>query len=363
MRPTQISAKMSDGIAAGVFPGGVLLVSRNGKIVFHKAFGAACLTPTPVPLTLHTAFDLASLTKPLATTTAIAFLVDRGEIRLNHSVSRFIPEFKQGEKRGVTLTHLLSHTAGLPAWKPYYQEILRENDRVPGFLGSEGARALGYQLACHEPLIHLPGTSSVYSDIGFILLGMIVEKSTGMRLDEFCNRTVFSECRLFWSGEKKLLSRPVASTEACSWRGGVILGTVHDDNAYAMGGVAGHAGLFGTAKSVHWVVQSWLDATRGEGFIDEKLANRFVQRRKGKDVPVGSTWGLGWDTPSPVGSSAGRFFSRASFGHLGFTGTSIWVDCDKGSVVVLLTNRVHPSRENDQIKQFRPEIHDLVMGV
>ena len=360
----EIAAKMSDGVASGVFPGGVLLFSHHGRIVFHKAFGSASLIPTPVPLTPHTVFDLASLTKPLATTAAIALLVDRGEICLSDPVSRFIPAFGQGEKARVTLTHLLSHSSGLPAWKPYYQEIVRQNEREPGFLGSEGAWTLGYQLACCERLIRLPGTAGLYSDIGFILLGAIVEEIAGMRLDQFCNRAVFSPlgCRLFWSGEKRLLARPLASTEACSWRGGIISGTVHDDNAYAMGGRTGHAGLFGTAKAVHTLVQGWLAATRGDGFIDERLANRFVRCRKGRGVPAGSTWGLGWDTPSKVGSSSGHFFSRASFGHLGFTGTSIWVDCDKAWVVILLTNRVHPSRENDRICQFRPEIHDLILS-
>ncbi|MFQ5950082.1 MAG: serine hydrolase domain-containing protein, partial [Nitrospiria bacterium] len=167
--------------------------------------------------------------------------------------------------------------------------------------------------------------------------------------------------------------RSFAATELSSWRGKVICGTVHDDNAYAMGGIAGHAGLFSTAREVYRLVRFWLDALKGEGILDPSLTALFVTRQKGRGVPAQSSWGLGWDTPSHPStsdappstsnippSSSGRYFSSASFGHLGFTGTSIWVDRARDLAVILLTNRIHPSRANEKIRSFRPALHDVI---
>ncbi len=347
-----ITEKLRDGVLSGVFPGAVLLISHHEKIVYHKAIGHAQIVPTKIPLTLNTFFDLASLTKPLATATAIALLIGKRLLHLNDPVSKFIPEFKKGDKQNVTVAQLLNHSSGLPAWKPYYKKIARQDDN---------AKLMGYRLANREPLIALPGMQSLYSDIGFMLLGQMIEKVSEMRLDQFCDREIFQKLRCKNVFFPTTPVGRVASTEDCDWRGGVIRGVVHDDNAYAMGGMMGHAGLFGTAKGVYTLVQSWVASMRGEGLIDQKIANRFVRRQKGRIIPKGSTWGLGWDTPSVEGSSAGHAFSQKSFGHLGFTGTSIWVDRGKELAVILLTNRVHPSRDNVQIKLFRPALHDLIV--
>jgi CubicO group peptidase (beta-lactamase class C family) len=346
---------MEEGVASGVFPGGVLLIAYEEKICFHQAFGFAQIVPTKIPLTTHTFFDLASLTKPLATTSLMALLIERGALSLEDPLSRFIPEYRSGDKSGVTLAHLLSHRSGLPDWRPYYEEVIRQDKKNPGFLGSSAAKEAVYQMARHEPLVAMPGTSDKYSDIGFILLAEIIEKVSGVPLDIFCHDEIFSmlKCELFFQRLGRERVGHFAATEDCPWRGEVVCGKAHDDNAYAMGGVSGHAGLFGTAQAVYTMVKCWQDSIKGEELIDTQIANPFVTRREGNFL-------LGWDTPSPNHSSSGRFFSPASFGHLGYTGTSIWVDPIKSLVVILLTNRVHPRRDNDRIKLFRPEIHDII---
>ncbi|MGB3942918.1 MAG: serine hydrolase domain-containing protein [Candidatus Manganitrophaceae bacterium] len=374
---TRIAQKMEEGVASGVFPGGVLLVHHRGKIAFHEAFGSASLFPNRVPMTRETLFDLASLTKPLATAAAILLLIQNRSLALTDPLSQFFPEFSFGEKRTVTLFHLLNHSSGLPDWKPYYQEIVERDRKEPGFLGSPSAKQLLYRRVREESLIAPPGTKSLYSDLGFILLQQVVEQVAEEPLDRFCDRHLFSA---FGCKETFFLplGRPpsaaegrfFAATEECPWRKKVLQGSVHDDNADAMGGVAGHAGLFSTASEVYRLVRLWTDsiggvisgdhAQAGKGPFDRAWAAQFTRRQTGIGVPAGSSWGLGWDTPSPPHSSSGHFFSPSSFGHLGFTGTSIWVDLERDLIVILLTNRVHPTRENQRIRAFRPELHDLI---
>jgi CubicO group peptidase (beta-lactamase class C family) len=355
-----IAQKMQEGVDAGVFPGGVLLVSYKGAVCVHKAFGFAQIIPTKIPLTVHTLFDVASLTKPFATATGIALLAQSQRLRLEDPVAKFIPAYQSGEKRKITLAHLLSHSAGLPDWKPYFWAIIREDKKTPGFLGSPSAKQKVYQMARNEPLINPPGTHSLYSDIGFMLLGEIIEKVSGESLNVFCENNIFSKLnckKTFFPAIGRKITGRISATEDCPWREKVLRGEVHDDNTYAMGGVSGHAGLFSTAQEVFILVTAWLNAINGEGFIEANLAKRFVTRRR---TPKGSSFAFGWDTPSMQNSSSGHFFSPQSFGHLGYTGTSIWVDRVKDLVVILLTNRVHPTRKNNQIKEFRPALHDIV---
>lgn len=363
----RITQKMEEGVASGVFPGGVLLVEYNGEVVFHEAFGSAALFPERIPATRETLFDLASLTKPLATASALLLLFQRQLIALEDPVSKFLSEYTEGAKKGVTLFHLLNHSSGLPDWAPFYRSIVKQEEKEPGFIGSPSAKEKVYQLACREPLAHPPGFKALYSDIGFMILGRIVEKVGGESLQSFCSSNLFSKigCKesiFIRPGEppEQIGTRRFAATEDCPWRGRIIQGAVHDDNAYVMGGVAGHAGLFSTAQEVHRMVRHWLDSLQGDGLFEPSPALRFVTRQTGRTVPTGSSWGLGWDTPSRPDSSSGRFFSSSSFGHLGFTGTSIWVDRQNQLAVILLTNRIHPSRENHLIRLFRPALHDLV---
>ena len=344
------------------FPGAVLLVAHHQEIIFHQSFGAATLIPHFVPMTRDTFFDLASLTKPLVTAATLLTLVQEGKVQLEDPVSKFIPEFSISTKKEVSLFHLLNHSAGLPDRTTYYERL--GGDIVSG---SPEARAAIYQMAHHEPLIASPGERAVYSDIGFILLGEIVEQVTGERLDCFFNRQSASFVEETTSSLPRFLARDcpplslaAAATEDCPWRGRVIQGEVHDENCHSMGGVAGHAGLFGTAEGVYRMVLKWNSSLNGEGPFVQSLAEKFVSRQRGNGVPDGSSWGLGWDTPTQPGSTAGRFFSHLSFGHLGFTGTSVWVDRACHLMVILLTNRIHPHRDNQRIRPFRPILHNLI---
>jgi len=360
-----ISEKMRAGLAASVFPGAVLLVALRKEVVFHEAFGFAQLKARPLKMNCETCFDLASLTKAIATTTAIALLEQEGLICLKDALSKYLPSFSEGNKSEVRLFHLLNHASGLPAWRPYYEAVIKRDTLEEGFLGSAQAKAMIYEMAHEEGLIFRPGQQSLYSDIGFILLSELIEQVSGMRLDQFCAKYFFSrlgtEVPFFRpAGAAPAGETSFAATETVDWRGGLICGTVHDDNAYVMGGVSGHAGLFSTAFRLFQAVLAWVESIHGGGFLKSELAAKYVQRQVGGESPKGSSWGLGWDTPSSP-SSSGHYFSPHSFGHLGFTGTSIWVDLEKDLIVLLLTNRVHPSRKNEQIRAFRPELHDLIV--
>jgi CubicO group peptidase (beta-lactamase class C family) len=342
-----------------VFPGAVLHVSHQGKTRIHHAVGYAAIRPRKIHMTTATIFDLASLTKPVATTTAVMRLVDRAALRLEDTVRQFIPEFSGGEKDRVTIRHLLNHSSGLRAWQPLYKQVFGSARTLPARLRlTEGKRRVLDRILRNR-LVYTPGSKSIYSDLGFILLGEIVERVSDISLDRFCRDEIFAPLgmrKTFFPAVRPYRAAPYAATERMDWRRRIVLGEVHDNNAYVMGGVAGHAGLFSTAVDLARFGRGMLDARRGENpLLSQKTVETFISRQ---GTP-GSSWALGWDTPS-VPSSAGRYFSSHSFGHLGYTGTSLWIDPEQDLVVVLLTNRVHPSSRNIKIRRFRPLIHDLV---
>lgn len=353
--PNEIALKalMQKAIGDGVFPGAVLLVAREEDILMHAAWGVTDFA-SQRPVTRETVFDLASLTKPLATTPAVMRLVQDGGLELDTPMGAVLPVMKTTEKAGVTVRQLLSHSSGWPAWQPYFERLrdLPPDERRPRL-----ARYLA-----DEALVAAPGTVALYSDLDFIALGLMVETCSGMRLDRFVGQAVYQPLGiddLFFNPlDERPADRIYAATEACAWRGRVLCGAVHDDNAYTINGVAGHAGLFGTARAVFDLLRFLLRAYRGEqkGVV---LASPILQTFW--KVRPGSDWVLGFDTPSARGSSAGRYFSANSVGHLGFTGTSFWLDIDRGIIVILLSNRVHPLRTNEKIRTFRPRIHDAIM--
>jgi CubicO group peptidase (beta-lactamase class C family) len=339
------------------FPGAVLVVGYQGELVYEEAVGEAALIPSARRMTVDTVFDLASLTKPIATTTALMLLAEAGKLRLDAPVGTYLDAFRRSDRDSPTLRQFLSHCSGLPAWKPYYKDI--------GSHWSWSDRRHAVYAAVHrEPLIAVPGTTVRYSDAGFILLGELIETVTGTSLDEFCRQKIFAVLPVEGLGFRNLtrpqaIGVPFASTENCPWRGRVLDGEVHDENAWIMGGVAGHAGLFATARQVWRFAQSLLDGLQGHAWLVSTATLRTFTTRQG--IPEESTWALGWDTPTPGRSSAGRYFSPAAIGHLGFTGTSLWIDPAQQVIVTLLTNRVHPSRQREGIRAFRPLIHDAVM--
>ena len=375
------------GVAAGAFPGAVVLVGDSEGILFHRAYGHRALAPERLPMMPDTVFDLSSLTKPLATTTAMMLLVRDGRLHPDDRVCTVIPEFSRGARTEVTFRQLLNHTSGLPAWKPYYESVIPAGAGIQGRRGAmavpptETAGALSgveagarrrrcFERVHDEALVAPPGEKVCYSDLGFILLGEAVERLSGRPLDRFCRDEIFAPMGLpstFFvdlSGcppePRPVPGRTVAATEDCPWRRKILCGEVHDDNAFAMGGVAGHAGVFSSAPDVHRFIRFLGRCRRGAepDFLPGAVVREFLEAER---TPPGQTHVLGWDTPSPEESSSGRHFSARTVGHLGFTGTSIWWDLERDVHVVFLTNRVHPSRDNAAIREYRPLVHDAVM--
>lgn len=303
------------------FPDAQLLVVDQGELVFHEAVGNASTS---------TRFDLASLTKPFCTAALVLRLVAQGKLRL-----------EDRPRSECTIEQLLCHAGGLLAVKPL------ADPADP----SELTRATAIEAARTEPLVYEPGTRSVYSDLGFILLGDAIERATGERLDDSFIEQIAAPAEAYIGFGP--LAGNVAPTE------GVPPGEVHDANARAMQGIAGHAGLFGRARSVSQLVEKWVNAWHGDASIFEPPLVRRAWDNAG--IP-GSTWGLGWDHPSIENSSAGASWPRSGVGHLGFTGCSVWIDPPRKRWVILLSNRVHPSRTNENIKVFRPRVHDAIFA-
>jgi len=350
----EVDRLMRQALADGVFPGAVLLAARGGEVLVHAAYGIASIR-TRQSVTTTTVFDLASLTKPLATTLAVMLLCQQGRLAPDQCLAAGIPAAVHADQRKITIAQLLAHTSGLPDYRPYYRELALRPE-------SERRSYLRHRLL-NEPLLHPPGTRVLYSDLDFMLLEWVVESAAGQRLDRFLAEQVYAPLQaasLFFIDHQQPAPPAVyAATEQCAWRGRLIEAEVHDENAHALGGVAGHAGLFGTAAAVHTVLAELLAAYHGQA--DARLFRPDVVRQFWQPVPgAGKT--LGFDLPAAVAPSCGRFFPPDSIGHLGFTGTSFWIHRTRQLSVILLTNRVHPSRGNISIRQFRPQIHDALMS-
>ena len=329
------------------FPGGVLAVGRGDALVHLRAFGRLTYDPDAPAVTVDTIYDVASLTKVVATTTMAMILVDEERLDLDAPVRDFLPRFQGPGKDAVTVRQLLTHSSGVDWWAPLYEEVAGK----AAYLERIQAMDLAYQ----------PGTRSLYSDLGLILLGEVLERAAGQPLDVFARERVFAplgmDDTLYRPGED--LRARIAPTEDDPWRGRVLRGEVHDENAHALGGVAPHAGLFSTAPDLARFARMIVN---GGVLEHRRVVSRWTvgafTRRAG--VPE-STRALGWDTKSAEGSSAGTLFSPSSFGHTGFTGTSIWIDPERELFVILLTNRVHPTRENQLIREVRPAVADAVV--
>ena len=348
-----LALMMQEAIEDGIFPGAVLLVAQKDQILFHRAWGVTDFS-TQQAIQTDTVFDLASLTKPLATALAVMMLIQAKRLSLATPMANFFPETRGTDKADLTVMQLLSHRSGWPAWKPYYEDLRQIPD--------VDRRERLTQLLTLEPLATKPGTEAIYSDLDFMALGLMIEACSGERLDRFVGREIYGPLGLqdlfFNPLNRPIALRKYAATERCPWRERVLAGTVHDDNAYVLNGVAGHAGLFGTALAVFRLLKKLMSAylNRGDAnLFPPELVRTFWSRAEGSD------WALGFDTPSFETSSSGKYFSSNSVGHLGFTGTSFWVDIDRQIFIVLLTNRVHPSRANEKIRIFRPVIHDAIM--
>lgn len=369
----RVDRAIDKAISNAEIPGAVLLarMHRDGEVLEHEVVrGLAVVRPERIPATRETVFDLASLTKPLATTTALMLLVDDGLVQLDDPVSKLLPEFEEREKRDITLRHLLTHSSGLKPWRGFHEPLLaKERKTGERLIGTPEAREWILDRVIRSALVFEPGEAAVYGDLDFIVLGAVVEALTQRGLDVFCQERIFGPLGM---GNTRFLPvstdspdptglasrRRIAATEDCPWRRKVIWGEVHDPNAWAMGGVAGHAGLFSTADDVMRFGQILLDVWHGRSdALPRKSLRLFTERQ---NLPEESDWALGWDTPSEGESSSGQYFSEQSVGHLGFTGTSLWIDFEKEAVVVLLTNRVHLVAKKSRF-DLRPIVHDHVI--
>jgi CubicO group peptidase (beta-lactamase class C family) len=341
---------LRSGIEQRAFPGAAVAVIHQGKLVAHKALGHFTYDATSPAVTAETIFDLASVTKVLATTAACMILYDRGQFKLDQPLAELLPGFadigaeQKGARRQVTLQMLLAHSSGLPAYIKLFQTAHNKDELL--------------RQALRVPLTAAPGSRAEYSDIGFILLGQALEKLSGEALDQFCQREIFGRLNLGQtcfnpSGELKPAIPPTEDDR--TFRHRLIQGEVNDENASVMGGVAGHAGCFASSLDVSVFAQCML--LGGTPLVKKETLEIFTRRQ---DTPPGNSRALGWDTPSQP-SQSGKYFSSRSYGHLGYTGTSLWIDPDRQISITLLTNRTWPDRGSQSIKQFRPAFHDAVI--
>jgi CubicO group peptidase (beta-lactamase class C family) len=363
-------------LGSGLFPGAVLTVATSGEVVFEAAWGGVTHVPWSAKVSPGTAYDLASLTKPLVTALSVMALIERDKLHLDDTLELFLSEVPLG-KIQISIRHLLEHTSGLPAYRPFYKELIH--------LTPDSRLLEMKKLLLAEPLISPCGARAGYSDLGFMLLGWVIERLTKKGLADAARELVFEPLHVkglyFPLMNNSTIGKIppehtftkdmcreglIAPTEVCPLRERIVWGEVHDLNAWVIGGVAGHAGLFGTAGSVAKLLLGLLDIYKGGSNCPNFPKGLLQEFWHIRDSDPGSTWALGFDTPSPAGSSAGSSFSPRSIGHLGFTGTSFWMDLEHEILVVLLANRTFPKADikgQAEMRQFRAELHDLVRRI
>lgn len=366
---------MRQAILDGAFPGASLLVAKQGQIVFHEAFGLRSNirevdqqgNPISQPnMTVDTVFDIAALTQLLVTSSLVMQLVDSNKITLDQRVSRYIQSFGVFGKGEITIRQLLSHTSGLPAWEPFFQELVLENSRGRiGILTSRAAKEYVYGRINKLELKYKPGSKRLYSDLGFIVLGQLIELLSGVALDKLAQRQIFQSLRLASTSfiDLSLIKRRgihpvtelIAPTELCPWRKRILCGEVHDDNAWAMGGIAGHCGVFSTTRDLHRWAAALLRALHAEPvqekdqFVTSSIVTQFFQQA------------LTWEAKSKENGMLDSKLSSQARGLSGFTGCSIWIEPEPAIEIILLSNRINPSRNNKKLLSLRASIHDAIL--
>ncbi len=368
-----LEACLQQATTDGTVPGAVVCVGYRGELVWQQAYGAAEVTPTSRPMQCDTLFDIASLTKVVATTALVLWAQHERVCGLDDTVVRCYPQTHGTPLGTTTVRQLLAHSGGLGSWCALYETLWPDGPGLGAQTAHQPAERAGrprsqvIQAILQQPLAYTPGTQALYSDLGFILLADMVETCYQQPLTRLFDERVGQPLGLRSTGYRPLdgpahsqeAPAAYAATERCPWRQRVLVGEVHDENAWAMGGVAGHAGLFATAADLWRFAQAWLDSAAGKrDWLPPALLRASAQRQP---TPPGTTRTLGWDTPAPGHSSSGDFFSAQSIGHLGFTGCSLWIDPLQQVIVVLCTNRVHPTRHNTGIRRLRPAVHNHIM--
>jgi len=391
---SELSELLEEGVRDGVFPGAVALIASGESLVFFEAKGlrrhsvgianassfssltkterasntSLLPTTTLVPMTTDTIFDVASLTAGIVTTTILMRLIDTERVSLDERVSRYLDGFGVLGKSPITFRHLLNHTAALPSWYPFFEELLRDNaaSRL-GILTTKGAHDYVITTICRSALRGDIGTRSQYSDVGMIVLGALIENLTALPLDKAFYKFVarplglknssFIDLNEVRRGTITPDTDIIAPTEECSWRKRILCGEVHDDNAWMMGGIAGHSGLFTSAHDLHIVARELILSLRGESsFLSPEIANAFLSSNHINATGVSTNSSkvkLGWDSPSRENALHQVNLSERSFGYNGFTGCALWIDPDRDCDIILLTNRIFPTRLNKKISAFR----------
>ena len=350
------------GISDKYYPGAALIIGLNQDVLYEKYYGGFTYDENSSGVTENSIFDLASVTKVIATTSAIMKLYDKGLIELDSKVTDYLPEFGASGKDNVTVRNLLVHNSGLKAWMPFYKTCSNKKD-VANTIFSAG-------------LEFDPGTTFLYSDLNMITLMLIIEKVSGESFSDFCGNEIFYQLGLkntMFNPPAEKKSNIVPTEYDANLRKRQLQGEVHDENAFVIGGASGHAGLFSTAEDLFKFMRMMLNEgkynnpyTRGikeESMFKKETVELFLNRYYTQDYM--NTRALGWDTKQdPVGkyrSQCGELISANCFGHTGYTGTSVWCDRDRGITIVFLTNRVYPSRDINGIKEVRPELHNLII--
>jgi CubicO group peptidase (beta-lactamase class C family) len=331
-------------IADRASPGAAVAIGRHGRTVLLRGWGHADWAPGAPPATDSTLYDLASLTKVVAATTAAMLLEEDGRLDIERTAASYLPELDVPDKRAITIRMLLTHTSGMRGYHALWKEARGREAYLAGIV--------------RHPLAHPPGERAFYADWNMVVLQLVIERIAGEPLDRFLAARVFGPLgmRDTQYNPPAALRARIAPTEIADVRGGQVWGEVHDETAWVLGGVSGNAGLFSSARDLATFARMMLNGgtLHGVRILTPETIARWTARQR----PDASR-ALGWDTPSPQ-SSAGRYFSARSFGHTGFTGTSIWIDPEKGVFVVLLTNRVNPSRDNQKIGPLRRVVADAV---
>lgn len=338
---------MKEAIADSAFPSAVLLAAHNGVVGYHRAFGTYDYDPYARRVDVNTIYDLASVTKVVATTTALMRLTEEGKLNLTDRVARYIPQFAQNGKDSVTIYNLMVHNSGLPAWRKFYEFCSTPQCVLDSVYAS--------------PLVYRTGDTTIYSDLGLITVGKIIETVAGTTLNRYVDSVFFRPLGMTSTmfNPPAWLQPRIAPTEVDThWQktNRAVRGRVHDENAAVLGGVSGHAGLFSTASDIAVMLQMLLQGGTysGRRYLKEETIRTFTTRQQGSRA-------IGWDTKVSERSFSGRHTSTKTFLHTGFTGTSVMVDPEKNLIIVFLTNRVHPTRANTKIVEVRPRVHDALI--
>jgi len=362
---SEIDEIISGGIINGAFPGAQVLIGNEREILYSKSFGNFTYDENSPVVNDRTMYDIASLTKVIATTSAIMKLYDERKFNLSDKVSSYIPEFGSNGKEDITILNLLIHNSGLTAFVPFYKTYTNSSEVLEAIYGAE--------------LVYPTGTNFIYSDLNAVVLGKLVEILSGQNLNQYCIDNIFLPLDMqhtMFVPEDNMKNQIAPTENDTYWRGRLLQGEVHDETTAMLNGISGNAGLFSNATDIYKLVQLLLNNGKyynpySRGLKEERMFDEFTVElftKKYTDVSYENSRALGWDT-KPLESSTkyripcGELISENCFGHTGYTGTSVWCDRERKIIVILLTNRVYPSRSNYGIRDIRPEIHNAAIEI